>query len=213
MKRTMVKIAVVTAFALPMGAQASIYQFNASLNGANERPSPIATTAFGLATLHYDDKGTAASLLDDTFSVAVSGFGLSGAPTGFHIHAAATVNETASVRVNFEFAPFISTISGNDIVIGGTSGVGSVTPGITDGMIPATPASGTNAGHPGMSFLQALQSQLAYVNIHTALNPSGEIRGQLVQVAAIPEPETYALMLAGLGLVGLATARRRKLSG
>ena len=104
MKKTMVKIAVATAFALPMGAQASIYQFNASLNGADERPSPIATTAFGLATLHYDDKGTAASLLDDTFSVAVSGFGLSGAPTGFHIHAAATVNETASVRVNFEFA-------------------------------------------------------------------------------------------------------------
>ena len=85
MKKTLLKIAVATAFTLPMGAQATIFQFNASLNGANERPSPVATTAFGLATLHYDDKGTVASLLDDTFSVAVSGFGLSGAPTGFHI--------------------------------------------------------------------------------------------------------------------------------
>jgi hypothetical protein len=29
------------------------------------------------------------------------------------------------------------------------------------------------------------------------------------QVAAVPEPETYAMMLAGLGLIGFA-ARRRK---
>jgi hypothetical protein len=30
-----------------------------------------------------------------------------------------------------------------------------------------------------------------------------------LQVAAVPEPETYAMLLAGLGLVG-AIARRRK---
>jgi len=209
MKRTMVKIAVAAAFALPMGAQASIYQFNASLNGDNELPS-VTTTAFGLATLHYDDKGTAASLLDDTFSVAVAGFGLSGPPTGFHIHAAATAGETAPVRVNFESAPFINLVAGSNIAIGGTTGVVSVAPGITDGMIPETLLSGTNGGHPAMSFLQALQSHLAYVNIHTALNPSGEIRGQLIQVVAVPEPETYALMLAGLGLVGWVASRRRK---
>ena len=180
MKRTMLKIAVATAVALPLGAQATIFQFNASLSGENERPIPIVTTASGLATLHYDDKGTVASLLDDTFSVAVSGFGLSGPPTGFHIHAAATLDETAPVRVNFESAPFIHTISGNDIIIGGTTGVVSVAPGITNGMIPATPATATNAGHAEMSFLQALQSRLAYVNIHTEMNPSGEIRGQVV---------------------------------
>ena len=29
-------------------------------------------------------------------------------------------------------------------------------------------------------------------------------------VAAIPEPEAYALMLAGLGLVGYVTSRRRR---
>ena len=30
------------------------------------------------------------------------------------------------------------------------------------------------------------------------------------QLAPVPEPETYAMMLAGLGLVGAAAARRRK---
>lgn len=31
-----------------------------------------------------------------------------------------------------------------------------------------------------------------------------------VQVGAVPEPETYALMLAGLGVVGFASRRRFK---
>ncbi len=29
------------------------------------------------------------------------------------------------------------------------------------------------------------------------------------QLAAVPEPETYAMLLAGLGLVGFAAARRK----
>jgi hypothetical protein len=48
----------------------------------------------------------------------------------------------------------------------------------------------------------------AYLNIHTSAVPGGEIRAFLA--APVPEPETYALMLAGLGLVGWAASRRRK---
>ena len=46
-----------------------------------------------------------------------------------------------------------------------------------------------------------------YVNLHTATNGGGEIRGFLV-AAPIPEPAEYAMLLAGLALVG-AIARRR----
>lgn len=47
-----------------------------------------------------------------------------------------------------------------------------------------------------------LNDQL-YINVHTAVNPNGEIRGHLV---AIPEPSTLGLLALGLVLV---TARRR----
>lgn len=48
----------------------------------------------------------------------------------------------------------------------------------------------------------------AYFNIHTSSVSGGEVRAFLV-AAPVPEPETYALMLAGLGLLGFSAARRR----
>jgi hypothetical protein len=64
----------------------------------------------------------------------------------------------------------------------------------------------------GNTFLDATQSAdllagLWYINIHTAVFPPGEIRGQ-VQVSAVPEPGTLALL--GLGFAGMGIMRRRK---
>jgi hypothetical protein len=52
----------------------------------------------------------------------------------------------------------------------------------------------------------------AYSLVISGINSPGQASysGNLsISVAAIPEPETYALMLAGLGLVGFMSKRRR----
>lgn len=55
-------------------------------------------------------------------------------------------------------------------------------------------------------FFDPYQPNVAYVNIQ---HPDS-LNDRLVQItAAVPEPETYAMMLAGLGLIG-AFARRRR---
>jgi hypothetical protein len=51
-----------------------------------------------------------------------------------------------------------------------------------------------------------LDAGKAYLNVHTSSFPGGEIRALL---APVPEPETYALLLAGLGVVGWAARRRQ----
>ncbi len=204
--RTLIsRILVAGVLAAPMMANAVVYQFNATLNGANEVPTSSGSTATGIATLSYDTFGTL-SLADDKYSFSMSVFGLPPAgATGFHIHGAATTAENGPVRVFLDAAPFVSLNSGGTLLVGG-SGISAPV------LIGATGVTGLNAGHPAMSFLDMLQGGLAYVNVHTALNPAGAVRGQLMQVAVIPEPETYALLLAGLGLVGGAVARRRSKS-
>ena len=54
-------------------------------------------------------------------------------------------------------------------------------------------------------------SQLSVVGVNGAFVASGSVGeiGSPGSIAAVPEPETYAMLLAGLGLVG-AMARKRR---
>jgi hypothetical protein len=207
---TLVFAALCAASAVSVPAHAAFLQFDADLRSSNEIP-PVSAPAAGAAMLFYDTMDTA-SLADDTYNFRLRTEALRGAPSGFHIHGAATTTENAPVLVDLSTGPFNSNASfdaatqrGRLVVHGDKIPVPNVPETLSTSL--RSPGPGSNAGHPAMSFLELLQSGLAYVNVHTSLNPGGETRGQL---RLIPEPETYGMLLAGLGLLGVIARRRRR---
>ena len=49
----------------------------------------------------------------------------------------------------------------------------------------------------------------SYINFHTSQFPGGEVRGQILAVTAVPEPETTALVAIGLAMLAVWTRRRQ----
>lgn len=118
----------------------------------------------------------------DTITVQLSFQGLANSLPFGHIHCCTATPGMGSAGVALSFTP-----------------LPQVTTGTYDNVFSLAPAA-FDALYAG-----ALAGR-AYVNIHTPGTYSGgEIRGFL---PAIPEPGTYALLLAGLGVVGWAARRR-----
>jgi hypothetical protein len=105
---------------------------------------------------------------------------LSGNATVGHIHGPGDINTNAGVVIDFDMGAFTFNKS--------------ATNGSVIGSAILTGPQETN-----------LLAGLWYINIHTAQNPPGEIRGNLI---VIPEPSTYAALL-GAAVLGLAWWRRR----
>ena len=192
--------------AAPTASHAVIYSFNASLASFKEvLPAVSNATATGTAILDYDDKGTP-TLADDMYNFSMSVFGLTGgtvagtAASAYHIHGAANTAENGDVRVGLDGTPFVSLNAGSTLLVGGNN-------------VAAPAMLFSNGAYSNLSFLQMLRAGLTYVNVHTASNPMGAVRGQLIEVTVVPEPATYALWLAGLGVVGLMWRRQRPAQG
>ncbi len=116
----------------------------------------------------------------DQITVDESWSGLTGTATASHIHGPALPGTNAPVLFPF-------------------SGV----PATTSGTIPEQ----TFAITPTQ--VAQLQAGMFYMNVHTAIFPGGEIRGQLE--LATPEPGSMALMGFGLAtLLGLVSRRLRQ---
>jgi hypothetical protein len=177
---------------LPATSLAAIFEFGANLSGPSESP-PNTSPGTGVAQVFFDTDA-------NTMRVLVSFSGLLGTTTASHIHCCVSAPGTAIV------ATTVPTFT--DFPLGVTSGTYDHTFDMTlvSSYNPAfeTAHGGTIAGAEA-ALLAGLLGDQAYLNIHTSVDPSGEIRGFL---APVPEPSTWAMML--LGFVGLGFLAHRK---
>jgi hypothetical protein len=178
-------------------AFAHVVTYYTELSGAAESPVND-SQGIGTATVTLD--------LDlITMHVQASFSGLTGNTTNAHIHCCTVNPGTLTAGVATTTPTFT----------GFPSGVKS---GTYDNLFDLTAASSYNPafitanGGTVSGALNALVAGLdsgrAYFNIHSSSFGGGEIRGFL---QVVPEPQTYALLLVGLGLMGWAAARRRRL--
>jgi hypothetical protein len=175
-------------------AAATITVYNAQLSGTNENPAN-ASPGTGLGIVTIDD-------VLDTMRVQAFFSGLLGTTTASHIHCCAPAGTNAGVATQTPFfVGFpIGVTSGTydntfDMTLTGSFNVSFVT------------ANGGTAAGAFAALIAGLNAGDAYLNIHTTAFPGGEIRGQL---AAVPEPSTWMLLLGGFGMLGVALRWRRR---
>jgi hypothetical protein len=139
-------------------ASAQTYTLTTTLTGAGENPA-VNTGAFGSATVTVD-------MRNRTVTYEVTVYNLPSGVAASHIHIGAigtngpvVVNLAPPVPASNEFA-FSGTVKDTEFVINaGTQNIGIRSADDT---------------------FQAILGNNSYVNVHSAANPAGEIRGQLI---------------------------------
>jgi hypothetical protein len=189
-KFTVTALAIAIALMLSVPAAYAIpITFVGSLTGANEVP-PVPSPGTGLATVVLDSTA-------QTLQVNVTFSGLTSNDNAAHIHCCAPLGTNAGVATTVPAFP--------GFPLGVTSGsFSSVVFDLTQPTI-YNPAFVTLQGGTiplaEAALIAGIENGMTYLNIHTVVNPGGEIRGQLEPV---PEPATLLLVgttMAGLGLV------------
>ena len=178
-------------------SHAAIFGFHANLSGANEAP-PNASPGTGFVNVSLDT-------MAHTLQIDISFSGLLGTTTASHIHCCTAVPFTANVGVSTALPSFVGFPDG--VTRGTHNSVYDTTLNSSFSAAFIANNGGTALGAE-TALLNGMNAGRAYLNIHTTAFAGGEIRGFLTPV---PEPETYAMLLAGLGLLGFA-ARRRKVA-
>lgn len=196
MKALAFAFTLAAAVVLPNAAGAEVVRFAAFLDGPSEFPSNL-SPGTGYASVVWDTTAHT-MLVQATFQ------DLTGLTTASHIHAPVTTpGGTAGVATQTpSFIGFPLGVSAGSFSRFYDTDVAST---YRAGFITAN--GGTVAGAEAALFA-ALNDGTSYFNIHTTTFGGGEIRGFL-QVAPVPEPATWGLMILGFGAAGAALRRRR----
>lgn len=193
--RMFAPVLLAAGFALAQPALAHQQVYAAPLLGSSEIPAATTTgSGYAIVTFDFD-------LM--TMRVQATFSGLVGNTTASHIHCCTASPGASNVGVATQTPTFV----------GFPLGVKADT---YDHTFDMSLSSSYNAAfitaHGGTvstafnDLVAGLDNGNAYLNIHTSSFPGGELRALLVPV---PEPETYALMLGGLGVLALGARRRR----
>jgi hypothetical protein len=178
-----VALALIVLVITPV-SQAGPITYVTALNGPNESP-PNSSPATGSATVVYDPTA-------HTLAVNVSFSGLTTLSTAAHIHATTAAPGTGTAGV----ATVMPAFPGFPLNV--TSGSYMGTLDLTS-LSSYNPAFVTNNGGTTASaeatLAAALANDQAYLNIHTSMFPSGEIRGFLL---AVPEPLSIVMLSTGV---------------
>lgn len=180
------------AVAMPAVAQQTIY--TAELKGSNEEPAN-ASPGTGTATVTID-LGLRTMRVEESFS------GLLGNVTASHLHCCTEVPGTGNVGV----ATMVPTFEGfpSGVTLGTYNQIFDMN--LASSYNPSFITANGDVSGAFNALVAGLNEGTVYANIHTNIYPLGEIRGF---PALIPEPETYAMLLAGLAMISVLARRRR----
>jgi hypothetical protein len=146
--------------AIPASALASKQVWKARLTTESELHQVVGSSAVGSALFTTN--------LDGSISFTLFVRGLSGPATGAHIHGPADASQNG---------PVILSLCGNPAPAAVTEcttedGTLSIEGAITSNLMAAW-------GLRARDLIEWMNTSMVYVNVHTALNPAGEVRGQI----------------------------------